>query len=116
MIINNKYLNSKPVYELPFNTKVCLYVLSGSMLRGGGFKEDISISCKPPFTVREVKHPTYLQVLVRSDDVSLLAYLRGYDYNAYKDASAITVRSGLYVLDVKKIISDYYMGLEDDNK
>lgn len=113
MIINNKYLNSKPTYNIPEGVDVVLYVVSDKMKRGLSFNNhNLSIGCKYPYNVSVSKHPTHLQVLVRSGDNKLLSYLKEYNYLKYRGKDVVGRSGDICTNDVKKIISEYYKVLD----
>ena len=112
MIINDKYLNSKPTYNIPEGVQVGRY--DSYFKIEPSFVPDISINRWGVVGIRGYKE-TAAQICVKSNDSNLISYLKEYDWcSLVKQDSGTTPVFNKW--HVEKIISEYYRGVEDDNK
>ena len=110
MIINNKYLNSKPVYGIPEGVKIEEY--RSYYKREPSFIPDICINKRGTVGVRSYKE-TAMQVCIKTSDSMLLKYLKEYDWcGVFNRGSSIVGASKCTKCDVEKIISEYYSGIK----
>ena len=113
MIINDKYLNSRPKYDIPEGVQIGRY--DSYFKIEPSFVPDISIKrWGVGVGVRGYKE-TAAQICVKSNDSNLISYLKEYDWcSLVKQDSGIT--PSLNKWQVEKIISEYYEGVSNDNK
>ena len=110
MIINNKYLNSKPVYEIPEGVQIEEYRRGGN--REPSFIPDICINARGTVGVRSYKE-TAMQVCIKTSDSNLISYLKEYDWSGVFDRGNSIVGCGrCSKWQVEKIISDYYANIK----
>ena len=117
MIINDKYLNSKPVYEIPEGVDIKL-VKRGST-EYSDLDCDVCINAWGVVGVCEAGSKS-IEYRIKVEDVLLLRYLNNYNwlslFSWYDKGTPYRRSPFLYKYNISKVISDYYKGLEDDNK
>ena len=103
-------INSKPIYELPEGVQIEDY--REYYGRDVSFIPDICINKWGKVGIQPYKQSNG-QVCIKSTDKKLLDYLKRFDWSANKMSIGA---NSCNMSDVKKIISDYYKGVENDNK
>ena len=115
MIINNKYLNSKPVYDIPEDVQVGIYRRGGSKVieLTPGFEPNICINAWGTIRVKEYKE-TAFQICVKTPDDGLLNYLKEYDWWLLNSSTFGNLHkiSGCAKWQIEKIISEYYANIK----
>ena len=110
MIINDKYLNSKSVYELPEGVQVEEYRRGGN--REPLFTPDVCINARGTVGLKNYKE-TAFQLCITSTDKGLLKYLEGYNWGAkFSRVNSIVGVGKCNKWQVEKIISEYYANIK----
>ena len=108
---NRLYLNKKPVYELPDNTRVQVYQSSDKVKRLNitpNFEPDICLKVWGNSMKVEEKYKSNCQVWVKTDNEDLINFIK--NYNPQRN-SLSTLSIG--VNDVKKIILEEFYGVKN---
>ena len=110
MIINNKYLNSKPKYELPNDVKVGLY--DAYYKKEPNFVPNVCINRWGTVGIRDYKD-TSVQVCIKTNDIGLIKYLESYNWGAKFSRGNSIVKAGkCNKWQVEKLISEYYANIK----
>lgn len=106
---NRLCLNKRPVYELPDDTKVVAYVNTEKRTRNINFIYDVCITSMYNYIPLK-KSNCKNKILIKTDNVDLINFILNYDFNSIRGKSKISVRKGLKVSEVEKIILEEFYG------